>query len=103
MVHRIDDPTAVAVMPAPRAQGTPGYFTGGSPGSGGFAATVVRYEFMNMLQEELAAVVLAAGLVLDKTDNNQLFEALQKLARTKAISGTSRFTSRRPARTATTG
>jgi hypothetical protein len=83
MAHRIDDPTAVAVMPAPRAQGTPGYFTGGSPGSGGYAATAVRYEFMNMLQEEIANVVLKAGLVLDKTDNGQLFEALQHLVRLK--------------------
>ena len=78
-MHRIDDPTAVPTLPAPRAPGVPGYFTGGSPGSSGFAATVVRYEFMNSLQEELSHVVEAAGLTLNKTDNTQLFQALQKL------------------------
>jgi hypothetical protein len=78
-MHRIDDPTAVPTLPAPRAQGTPGYFTGGSPGSSGFAATVVRYEWLNSHQEELAHVVETAGLTLNKTDNTQLLQALNKL------------------------
>jgi hypothetical protein len=78
-MHRIDDPTAVPTLPAPRAQGTPGYFTGGSPGSSGFAATIVRYEWLNSHQEELAHVVESAGLTLNKTDNTQLFQALNKL------------------------
>jgi hypothetical protein len=76
MVHRIDDPTAAATLPAPRPQGTPGYFTMGSTGSTGFPATIVRYEFMNMLQEELANVVAAGGIALDKNDNAQLLKAL---------------------------
>jgi hypothetical protein len=92
-MHRIDDPTATPTLPAPRAQGTPGYFTGGSPGSGGFAATVVRYEFMNALQEELVAVVLAAGLTLDKTDNTQLLEALRRLVRFKLYQDTTLYIS----------
>jgi hypothetical protein len=78
-MHRIDDPTAVPTLPAPRAQGTPGYFTGGSPGSSGFAATIVRYEWLNSHQEELAHVVETAGLTLNKTDNTQLLQALNKL------------------------
>jgi hypothetical protein len=82
-MHRIDDPTAVPTLPAPRAQGTPGYFTGGSPGSSGFAATVVRYEFLNAIQEELAAVVAAANLTLDKTNNNQVVAALRAMLRFK--------------------
>lgn len=82
-MHRIDDPTATPTLPAPRPQGTPGYFTGGSPGSGGFAATVVRYEFMNALQEELSAVVEAAAMTLDKTNNEQLLAALRKMVRFK--------------------
>jgi hypothetical protein len=80
-MHRIDDPTAVPTLPAPRPAGTPGYFTGGSPGSGGFLATVVRYEFMNALQEEIAAVVESAGMTLDKTNNAQLLAALRRLYR----------------------
>lgn len=80
-MHRIDDPTAVPTLPAPRPPGTPGYFTGGSPGSSGFAATVVRYEFMNAVQEELAAIAEAAGLVLDKTNNQQVLAALRQMLR----------------------
>ena len=82
-MHRIDDPTAVPTLPAPRPEGTPGYFTGGSPGSSGFAATVVRYEFMNALQEELCAIIEAAGITLDKTNNAQVLAALRKVLRFK--------------------
>ena len=82
-MHRIDDPTAAPTLPAPRPQGTPGYFTGGSPGSSGFAATVVRYEWTNAVQEELAAIVDAAGLTLDKTNNNQVLQALRQMLRFK--------------------
>ena len=82
-MHRIDDPTAVPTLPAPRPPGTPGFFTGGSPGSSGFAATVVRYEWANAVQEELAAIALAAGLDLDKTNNNQVLQALQQMLRFK--------------------
>lgn len=78
-MHRIDDPSAVPTLPAPRPQGTPGYFSGGSPGSGGFAATVVRHEWMNAVQEELVAVIAAAGIPLDKTSNTQLLAALRSL------------------------
>lgn len=82
-MHRIDDPTASPTLPAPRAPGTPGYFTGGSPGSGGFAATIVRYEFMNAVQEELSAIAEAAGLTLDKTNNGQVLAALRQMLRFK--------------------
>ena len=82
-MHRIDDPTAVAALPAPRPPGTPGYFTGGSPGTGGFLATRVRYEFMNAVQEELSAIAEAAGLTLDKTNNNQVLAALRQMLRFK--------------------
>ena len=82
-MHRIDDPTASPTLPAPRPPGTPGYFTGGSPGSSGFAATVVRYEWTNAVQEELAAIVDAAGLTLDKTNNNQVLAALRQMLRFK--------------------
>jgi len=78
-MHRIDDPTAVPTLPAPRPPGTPGYFSGGAPGEGGFLATVVRYEFMNSIQEELSHVVEQSGLTLDKLDNNQLMKALNRL------------------------
>jgi len=92
-MHRIDDPTAVPTLPAPRPQGTPGYFTGGSPGSGGFLATVVRYEFMNAVQEEIGGVVEAAALVLDKTNNGQLLAALRKMLRFKLFQDTTFYVS----------
>ncbi len=92
-MHRIDDPTAVPTLPAPRPAGTPGYFTGGSPGSSGFAATVVRYEFMNALQEELAAIVETAGITLDKTNNAQVLAALRKVLRFKLFQDTTYYVS----------
>jgi hypothetical protein len=92
-MHRIDDPTAVPTLPAPRPQGTPGYFTGGSPGSGGFLATVVRYEYMNTVQEELSGVVEAAAIALDKTNNGQLLAALRKMLRFKLFQDTTFYVS----------
>lgn len=82
-MHRIDASDAVPTLPAPRPQGTPGYFTGGSPGSSGFAATTVRYEWANAVQEELCAIALAAGMTLDKTNNNQVLQALRQMLRFK--------------------
>lgn len=92
-MHRIDDPTAVPTLPAPRPAGAPGYFTGGSPGTGGFLATVVRYEFMNALQEELAAIVGAAAMTLDKTNNNQVLAALRAMLRFKLMQDTTFYVS----------
>lgn len=92
-MHRIDDPTAVPTLPAPRPPGTPGFFTGGSPGSSGFAATIVRYEFMNAVQEEIAGIILAAQLTLDKTNNGQLLAALQKMLRFKLTQDTTIYIS----------
>lgn len=84
-MHRIDDPTAVPTLPAPRPAGTPGFFTGGSPGTGGFLATRVRYEFMNAVQEELSAIAEAAGFTLDKTNNAQVLAALRAMLRFKLM------------------
>ena len=42
----------------------------------GTEATTVGAKFMNTLQEEVAAVVEAAGIVLDENDNGQLLQAL---------------------------
>lgn len=74
-MHRIDHSTAVAALPAPAALGTPGYFTQGDPVNG-VPATIVTKDWANALQEEVAAVVLAAGLTLDKANNAQLLTAI---------------------------
>lgn len=78
-MHRIDNATAAVALPTPAAPGTAGYFTEGSP-SGGVPATVVDADFMNMLQEELYAVVVAGGQTPTKGTNNQLLAAIQAIA-----------------------
>ncbi|MGI4849546.1 MAG: gp53-like domain-containing protein, partial [Janthinobacterium lividum] len=76
-MFRIDDPSAVSALPAPEAAGTPGYYTEGIPGT--TPATIVRASHLNMMQEELLAPVLAAGLTPSKTVRNQLLQALQAM------------------------
>lgn len=80
-MFRIDDPSAVGALPTPEAAGTEGYFTEGNPG-GGVAATLVRASFLNMIQEEIRAVVVAGGLTPSKTTYNQLLTAIQNLRAT---------------------
>lgn len=79
MVYRIDDTTAVSTLPALPTDNisAPGYFTGGS--TGGQAATRVRFWWLNMVQEELATVALAAGLVLNKSNNGQVLAAIKAM------------------------
>lgn len=78
-MHRIDNSTAVAGLPAPAPIGTPGFFTGGNKPTG-LAPTRVDDDWCNSVQEEIANVVLAAGLQLSKVSNTQLYEAIQAIA-----------------------
>jgi hypothetical protein len=73
-MFRIDDPTAAAALPDPEAAGTEAYFTEGNPGV--TPATLVRASWLNMIQEELRAIVIAAGLTPSKTTYNQVLSAL---------------------------
>lgn len=67
-MHRIDSSTA-----------TPdNKFTEGNPVIP-VAATTVTADWLNAVQEELIAVILAAGLTLAKSDNAQLSAAIAKL------------------------
>jgi len=79
LVYRIDDQTNAATLPALPADniGQPGFFTGGAPGIS--APTRVRYWWLNMVQEEFAAIVAAGGLPLDKGNNGQAIAALKAL------------------------
>ncbi len=77
-MYRIDDATAAASLPAPEAAGTEGYFTEGNPATG-TPATKVRGSWLNMLQEELCAILAAAGIARSKTTYNQVNSALQKM------------------------
>lgn len=75
-MQRVDSFGNTAVLPAEEAQvNPPGYFTVGNPSSF-IPATVVPAWWCNQVQEELLAVILAAGITPSKTDYNQLLEAL---------------------------
>ncbi len=67
-MHRIDTPGAT---PDNR-------FTEGDP-TIPTAATEVSAEWLNAVQEEVAAVIAGAGIALDKADNGQLLEAITTL------------------------
>lgn len=76
-MFRTDVSTAAAEAPTPSAAGTPGFFTGGTPGS--VDPTVVDADWLNTVQEELMAPVLAAGIAPSKTMRNQVLAALQAM------------------------
>lgn len=80
-MYRIDNETATESLPTPGVAGeTPdGFFTKGAP-EFGIAATVLDADWCNAVQEELAGVIEAAGLTLDKTDQGQLLLAIKALA-----------------------
>jgi hypothetical protein len=77
-MFRIDDATAATSIPTPEVAGTEGYFTGGNPATA-TPATKVRASWLNMIQEELCAILAAAGIARSKTTYNQVNSALQKL------------------------
>lgn len=64
-VHRIDTPDAAAG----------GLFTDGDP-SVPIPATSIDADWANAIQEEIANVILAAGIGLIKLDNTQLLDAI---------------------------
>lgn len=77
-MYRIDDPSASATLPTPEAALTEGYWTEGNPGSG-IPATLERASWFNMIQEELRAIVVAAGLTPSKTTYNQVLSAIKSM------------------------
>lgn len=79
-MHRIDSSGAATSLPTPAAVGTPGYWTDGDAASG-TPATVIDPDWLNSIQEELVAIVLASGLSLSKTDRAQVMAALRILMR----------------------
>jgi hypothetical protein len=73
-----DVATAISTLPTPGSAGTPGWFTNGNPG-GGVPATEVDADFLNMVQDELLAIVTAAGETPSKTARDQLITGLKSL------------------------
>ncbi|RQV26576.1 hypothetical protein DF039_04075 [Burkholderia cenocepacia] len=55
-----------------------GHFHAGDP-SAGIKGTVVTRDFMETVQEELAAIPESVGWKLDKGDNKQILKAIQKM------------------------
>ncbi|WP_341893895.1 hypothetical protein [Ferrovibrio terrae] len=72
------DRLAAETPPAVPAVGTPGFFTHGNAGLD-VPATPVESWWLNMVTQELAAVVAAAGLTRDKTNNAQVVQAINAL------------------------
>ncbi|MCA8045466.1 gp53-like domain-containing protein [Burkholderia arboris] len=77
-MFRIDDATAASSLPTPETAGAEGYFTEGDPVAG-LPATNVRGSWLNMIQEELRAVVVAAGMTPSKTNYTQVRDAIAAL------------------------
>lgn len=83
-MHRVDTATAVAVKPAKQPAGTPGYFTKGDPAQD-IPATIPGADFWNTMQGEMVNVILQAGLSLNKSDDTQLFQAINKIIYTHQL------------------
>ncbi|MCW5737995.1 MAG: hypothetical protein KIS73_27990 [Enhydrobacter sp.] len=76
-MYRIDTANNVAALPAKQpAAEDPGYFNN-NPGAG--SGTVVSGDWLNAVQEELAAVIGGASMALDRNNNAQLLAAIQAL------------------------
>ena len=78
-MHRIDTPTAQTDKFGPGKNG----FTGGNPQTGRLP-TALNEDFFDAIQEEMAGVVEAAGVVLDKAKHNQLLTAIKALLLSRA-------------------
>ena len=78
-MHRIDTPTAQKDKFGAGKNG----FTRGNPQTG-TPATDLDDDYFDMLQEELAGVVEATGVMLDKSKHNQLLTALKSLLLSRA-------------------
>jgi len=73
-MHRIDTPSNTASCPTPLTPGTPGYFKAPDPGQ--HNGTEVSNDWLNTVQEEIAAVVEGLGGTLNKALRNQMWLAL---------------------------
>lgn len=78
-MHRIDNSSAATILPTPKQPGQPGFFTPGT--IGGQTATIVEADWLNMVQEELLAVLAADALAPIKGANNQVITAILDLIR----------------------
>ena len=78
MVWRIDNSSTVPTLPAPGAPATEAFYSDGNETTG-VEATVVDAWWLNMIQEEIRNVVIAAGIAPNKDDNSQLLAAISSI------------------------
>ncbi|WP_233854167.1 gp53-like domain-containing protein [Paraburkholderia sp. HD33-4] len=83
-MYQIDNSTAVASQPPSTAQGTAGFFTDGNPASN-LPATIVPAEYMNMLMLEVMNAITGSGQSLNKAAFNQLWTAMQTIAKNPGV------------------
>lgn len=82
-MQRIDGADVHGSLPTPGATVAPGYFTEGNPG-GGVPATAVTADWLNGVQEELAALITMEGASLSKSNLAQVKTILERV---KALQG----------------
>ena len=92
-MYRIDNETAVNIMPAPAADGPnpDSFFTHGSA-EDGIPATIVEQDWANAVQEELCYVIEQAGLTLSKSTHTQLLQAIKLISQGNTSSYTTSTT-----------
>lgn len=77
-MDRIRGTTVAAALPAAATTGATGYFTGGDPASS-VGATIITADWLNTIQEELLAVVTAAGLSPTPNNRTQVLQAINAM------------------------
>lgn len=77
-MQRVKTATAITEKPAYTAGGTPGYFRSGDAVAA-IPPTIPGQDWFNMMQEEIANVILAAGITLDPEVDTQLRDAIVAL------------------------
>lgn len=77
-MQRVKRSTAVALLPAAPAGGTPGYFAQPNP-QGGVPATQPGFEWYNGVQEEILGVIEDQALGADGSDLKQMAKAIKMI------------------------
>lgn len=75
-MYQIDNSTAIEARPAATPAGVAGWFSDGNPAQG-TPATILPAEWLNMIQSELLAILVAAGVDPQKGAFNQLLTSLR--------------------------
>jgi hypothetical protein len=82
-MYKIDGPDAVPAKPAKKpAASQPGWFQGGDPTTN-LSATMMTYNWANMIQDEGLGLLEAAGMQPDRNDDKQWAKAVLALINNK--------------------